>query len=300
MDPSQTRPQTSSGASSTISQAPKLKDSCDRCSASKIRCTKEKPSCARCEKMGYTCFYSPARRVGRPHRSKDSSSREKDGGETETRSTRTTKPIRFIDEADKILSRFNGPSAHDTAADVRLNQDYIHSSMQQQDNFPETQQHALDQDCALSIMEIFSELEIPASQLRYSPPIDSSLLDTTTQILSAVLNRLSRIMICPCSEKGETAMLISAACMTIIDIHTMIIARFQEAPGNEATAMPVLGELSNVATLVLQFTERYNGSTIGEPALAGNDIPLDFLPALGNLMQERLQQITNDATYWLA
>ena len=48
-------------------QSQKLKDTCDMCSASKIRCDKKKPMCGRCEKLGYPCFYSPARRVGRPH-----------------------------------------------------------------------------------------------------------------------------------------------------------------------------------------------------------------------------------------
>ncbi|MCJ1246518.1 hypothetical protein MMC30_003726 [Trapelia coarctata] len=45
----------------------KLKDTCDMCSASKVRCNKEKPICSRCEQLGYPCFYSPARRMGRPH-----------------------------------------------------------------------------------------------------------------------------------------------------------------------------------------------------------------------------------------
>ncbi|KAL1974647.1 hypothetical protein VTN31DRAFT_4851 [Thermomyces dupontii] len=45
----------------------KLKDTCDMCSASKVKCSKEKPVCARCDKLGYPCFYSPARRMGRPH-----------------------------------------------------------------------------------------------------------------------------------------------------------------------------------------------------------------------------------------
>jgi hypothetical protein len=48
-------------------QTPKLKDTCDMCSASKVRCSKEKPVCGRCEQLGYPCFYSPARRMGRPH-----------------------------------------------------------------------------------------------------------------------------------------------------------------------------------------------------------------------------------------
>ncbi|CEJ60096.1 hypothetical protein PMG11_08682 [Penicillium brasilianum] len=45
----------------------KLKDSCDMCSSSKVKCNKEKPLCSRCRKLGYPCSYSPARRIGRPH-----------------------------------------------------------------------------------------------------------------------------------------------------------------------------------------------------------------------------------------
>lgn len=37
------------------------------CSASKVKCNKEKPICSRCSKLDYTCSYSPARRMGRPH-----------------------------------------------------------------------------------------------------------------------------------------------------------------------------------------------------------------------------------------
>ena len=55
----------------------KLKDSCDMCSASKVRCNKEKPICSRCNQLGYPCFYSPARRMGRPHPPRNTSSRSK-------------------------------------------------------------------------------------------------------------------------------------------------------------------------------------------------------------------------------
>ncbi|KAI9689783.1 MAG: hypothetical protein M1822_009665 [Bathelium mastoideum] len=33
------------------------------CSASKVRCDKRKPVCSRCQRLGYPCFYSPARRI---------------------------------------------------------------------------------------------------------------------------------------------------------------------------------------------------------------------------------------------
>ncbi|KAL1971163.1 hypothetical protein VTN77DRAFT_114 [Rasamsonia byssochlamydoides] len=55
------------GNGSRLPRSQKLKDTCDLCSASKVRCSKEKPVCGRCEKYGYPCFYSPARRMGRPH-----------------------------------------------------------------------------------------------------------------------------------------------------------------------------------------------------------------------------------------
>ena len=49
------------------SQTHKLKGTCDVCSASKVKCKKQKPTCSRCAKFGYQCCYSPAKRKGRPH-----------------------------------------------------------------------------------------------------------------------------------------------------------------------------------------------------------------------------------------
>lgn len=64
----------SEGRSGPPSQ--KLKDSCDMCSSSKVKCNKEKPVCSRCRKLGYPCFYSPARRIGRPHPNRRTISRK--------------------------------------------------------------------------------------------------------------------------------------------------------------------------------------------------------------------------------
>jgi hypothetical protein len=57
-------------------QSQRLKDTCDMCSASKVRCDKIKPVCGRCKRLEYPCFYSPARRIPkRPnHQSTESSS----------------------------------------------------------------------------------------------------------------------------------------------------------------------------------------------------------------------------------
>jgi hypothetical protein len=56
-----------SGQSSNPTQ---LRSSCDSCANSKIRCSKEKPVCSRCEKRDISCSYSVPRRSGRPAQKK--------------------------------------------------------------------------------------------------------------------------------------------------------------------------------------------------------------------------------------
>ncbi|XXG94162.1 hypothetical protein Hte_000414 [Hypoxylon texense] len=50
--------------------AGKLRSSCDRCTALKIRCDKQRPTCERCRLAGPACVYSPYRWKGRPANSK--------------------------------------------------------------------------------------------------------------------------------------------------------------------------------------------------------------------------------------
>lgn len=45
--------------------APKLRDSCQACAASKVKCHKEKPKCSRCAKRGLVCEYHATKRAGR-------------------------------------------------------------------------------------------------------------------------------------------------------------------------------------------------------------------------------------------
>ena len=56
----------------TIPATPKLRDSCHGCAASKVKCSKEKPTCARCGKRGLQCEYFETKRVGRKHDSRPS------------------------------------------------------------------------------------------------------------------------------------------------------------------------------------------------------------------------------------
>ena len=54
----------------SICRTRRLKDTCDVCSASKVKCKKQKPVCSRCAKLGLQCCYSPAKRKGRPNPAK--------------------------------------------------------------------------------------------------------------------------------------------------------------------------------------------------------------------------------------
>ena len=58
---------------SAVSATPKLRDSCHACAASKVKCSKEKPTCARCWKRGLPCEYVVTRRAGRKHDARPSS-----------------------------------------------------------------------------------------------------------------------------------------------------------------------------------------------------------------------------------
>ncbi|KAL3477499.1 hypothetical protein BJX99DRAFT_226000 [Aspergillus californicus] len=44
----------------------KLRTSCDACAASKVRCSKEQPRCARCTQHDHKCVYGRSRRKGKP------------------------------------------------------------------------------------------------------------------------------------------------------------------------------------------------------------------------------------------
>lgn len=52
-------------STATQNSTPKLRDSCQACAASKLKCSKEKPSCARCVKRSRNCEYLATRRAGR-------------------------------------------------------------------------------------------------------------------------------------------------------------------------------------------------------------------------------------------
>lgn len=65
---------TQSARRSTVPAAPKLRDSCEACAASKVKCNKEKPTCARCTRRKIQCEYVVTKRAGRKHDSRKTTS----------------------------------------------------------------------------------------------------------------------------------------------------------------------------------------------------------------------------------
>lgn len=62
----------------------KLRSSCDRCGAAKLRCDRSQPECARCLSVGIACVYGVSRKAGKPARNRDRE-REKEREEEEER-----------------------------------------------------------------------------------------------------------------------------------------------------------------------------------------------------------------------
>ncbi|CAG7961783.1 unnamed protein product [Penicillium olsonii] len=312
------------------SQPQKLKDSCDKCSAAKVRCTKEKPSCSRCDKLGNACSYSPARRVGRPYRPKESLFEEKETGPAQPATKSVT--THFVHESIKLYSQSN-LTAVDTGLSSTGSETIFHAHPtppesafdmgQIQQVEPHTTKHSqIDQDCLMVALDLSAELEGPAEELRRASPVCPSLVTATTQMMAQVLCRLSAILYCPCSERAEVGMLVSAICMCVMDMHAMIMASFVEkvpspAAFNQDThwgalsdepgrlngdegRMRVMGELLKVAQFIAQLTERYNGSNALDESRSeeSSDLPVNCLPSIAFSLQQSLQQITHQTSKW--
>ncbi len=87
-------PGPSSDPKTAAPAAPKLRDSCDPCASSKLKCSKEKPTCARCAKRGITCEYVATKRGGRKpiNRASISESRPTSGATSATSTNPNTPP----------------------------------------------------------------------------------------------------------------------------------------------------------------------------------------------------------------
>lgn len=96
-----------------------------------------------------------------------------------------------------------------------------------------------------------------------------------SSVVAASAMTLSRVLICPCSQSPDTALLAAAGYHAMLDLLDTMAGRLSSMPsrpgstaddaaamtalGSAAPAVVVLGEVCRAADLILQFTRRYDG-----------------------------------------
>ncbi|KAL4997542.1 hypothetical protein BDV10DRAFT_169485 [Aspergillus recurvatus] len=308
--------------------ARKLKDSCDVCSASKLRCDKQKPTCARCANLNRPCTYSPARRGGRPHRVRRERSQSQSQGQGRSqdqspqqclgapdgtlRASRSpfVEPARIPDQADSEMSCDSGwfPSTH--TIDHQHHQDNQLSAQSAQippspcKNLMSTRLDAEaaepDMDCTRVALSIVEQLEMGKEQ-RSRPAAAARTHGGLTA--TEACQRLLAILMCPCSEQAEVALLVASGCMSLMDVVHRSAGRASESASHDGSAssrnspsisishgsceqdplmwswsrpqpssrscslasdsQSQIGDLSKIAKVIVQFTERYGQDTKG-------------------------------------
>ncbi|KAE8321608.1 hypothetical protein BDV39DRAFT_212294 [Aspergillus sergii] len=283
----------------------KLKDSCDVCSASKLRCDKQKPTCSRCANLNRPCTYSPARRGGRPHRvrRKTSQSQGQDQNQTQspqqcfkapdtdTSNSHMVEPTGIPSQGDNEMSCDNGwfPSTH-TIGHYQDNQPQS-TEMPEMPSSPCNtmgMEHDADTDCTKVALSIVEQLEMSKGRRRSATPTYGGSGLTATE----ACQRLLTILMCPCSEQADVALLVASGCISLMDVvhysagadsdpglvnldgpYTNDGMSISQGSCNQDILMwsrpqsssrsltgdgqSQVGDLSKIARLILQFTDRY-------------------------------------------
>ena len=232
---------------------PKLKGSCDMCSASKVRCDKQKPICGRCKNLEYPCFYSPSRRVGRPHRSRASidirppkllrtPSPEKPSvsaiggaGGDESLNTQqrdapcfnnglTPSPL-LLRMEDGILDKIESPQRVRRRSESA--QSIVHIPKQSTTDTGTSKTCELD-CCGSIVLDLLEHLDTAGKILqqrtsRDDPGPGEYDLGRASSIVKSAYPSVSTVLICPCSEEPGIAMLAAAACLSMLDIQSAVI-----------------------------------------------------------------------------
>lgn len=273
----------------------KLKDSCDVCSASKLRCDKQKPTCARCASLNRPCTYSPARRGGRPHRVR----RDRNKSQSQSQSQSPRQCFGIPSQTDSEMSCSNGWFLRTQSTAHPYNQD-SQPSAQSAEVSPSPCKNPMntrlaaetaetDMDCTMVALWIVEQLERNKEQRpRAAAPTYMHGGLTATE----ACQRLLTILMCPCSEQVEVALLVASGCISLMDVVHRSAGCASESLGHDGSApssdspslsseqdplmwswsqpqsfsrscslasdsQSQVGDLSKIAKVVMQFTERY-------------------------------------------
>ncbi|KAF7117464.1 hypothetical protein CNMCM5793_006446 [Aspergillus hiratsukae] len=297
--------------------AQKLKDSCDLCSASKLRCNKQKPTCTRCATLNRPCIYSPARRAGRPHHVRQeksqSQSQSQSQGQSQSQSQRQTPQQGFgAPDANTSNRHLEEPTAIPGQTESEMSCDNgwfpsTHSIRHHQDNKAQSAgissspcnimstrlgSDTAETDCTKVALWIVEQLEMSKGRRSAAPTYGGSGLTATE-----ACQRMLTILMCPCSERVDVALLVASGCISVMDmVHRSAGADFERGSmsldvlSSEGTSIThgsceqdilmwsrpqsssrrsasdgqtQVGDLSKIAKVILQFTDRYCQHTKG-------------------------------------
>ena len=235
------------------------KDTCDMCSASKVKCDKKKPICSRCARLNYPCFYSPARRI-RKHRLDDHSptpsagqqqqqqfmgpsSTNVNGDESLSTSSSASDDFAFgrdnnVPHSLSVQSIFspafsmpdtNSPSLTTINREITSNK---RVKFNPKASTPECQQSPISSDpkmdCATTAIDLLQNLDrISLKSLSTSTSsnaIVTSLLEGAIKEASVAIQRTSIILVCPCSRKPDIGLMAAGVCSGLLDVYQTFLS----------------------------------------------------------------------------
>lgn len=321
--------------------AGKLKDSCDVCSAFKLRCDKQKPTCTRCAaNLNRPCTYSPARRVGRPHAVRRESGQNQNQKRSKAQSRSRSDSLQQcfgapdspnppnpnesrVDDPTGIPGRTDSAIGFDNGCFPNTHTLSLHADNQSADipsspcGFLNTRLNsdATKTDCTRVALSIVEQLETSKRRSGMASTYGAGGLTATE-----ACQQLLTILICPCSEQAEVALLVASACISLMDVvHGSVGANSSQgslsltpvshslseqdlllwprpqssARSSSSGGQSQVGNLFKIAKVILEFTDRYCQNTKSEPHWEHTRWVIAPVAAL---LQCRLQSVTQGAT----
>lgn len=280
----------------------RIKDTCDMCSASKVKCNKKKPICSRCGRLDYPCFYSPARRI-RKHQLDENSQapsagqqqqRQRQqppepfsisamGDESATSSSASddfsfgrdsnephSLPVQNIFSSSFPMFDANIPSLTTTNQGVtsakRLRSRPTSSASEcQQGPIPQDQKN----DCVTTAIDLLQSLD-RTSLKSFSTCTSPNAVGTTTLELvikeaSVAIQRTSVILVCPCSRKPDIGLLAAGVCSALLDIYQTALPPNAARSGSNHHPASLANTRTGQRSAASRFNERTPNGSINVP-----------------------------------
>ncbi|KAK1752907.1 hypothetical protein QBC47DRAFT_49479 [Echria macrotheca] len=207
---------------------PKLRSACDSCGIAKVKCDRGQPTCGRCVALRVDCIYGPSRNAGKAPRKRlldaDSSSQAK------RRCPPTAGPGAVSDSMNNAENALFGDLLNDAGSWPLLDEWTFGQAL----SFPSLEPprgianaDSASHSCPSESYGIFRDLICPSPTLHV--PEDNSKtvtaqFDEVLHFNKNAIQRLGRLLSCPCAKSGHRAM-----------VHASIISRiliwYQQAAG---------------------------------------------------------------------